>query len=276
MARSHRIICRDPMQKLENRSLDRGITIMETLARNGASSLADLHRECALPKSTIRRLLATLMRRRLVRRSLADQLYRINITLAAGSGEPIPANLALLIDVAMPHAVELTRKISWPSDIHIVDNVMMRIVESTRPLSPFHLYRGVVNRRISLFGSATGMVCLSAMQDEEILQFHRQSEGDEIWGLARFNLSFDKYLREIEATRKRGYGVRYTQYLGETVLDDGLAAIAVPLHKAGKPFGGMTVLWPRVFKKHEEFAAEFLSSLREAASRIDAELQRYT
>ena len=56
----------------ENRSLDRGIEILETLAREGAMSLADLHRATGLPKSTIRRLLQTLIARKIVRRSLTS------------------------------------------------------------------------------------------------------------------------------------------------------------------------------------------------------------
>jgi len=42
------------------RSLDRGLDLMEVLAREGAQTLAQLHAATGLPKSTIRRLLATL------------------------------------------------------------------------------------------------------------------------------------------------------------------------------------------------------------------------
>ncbi len=209
------------MTMLENRSLDRGISIMEALARSDASSLADLNRETGLAKSTLRRLLGTLIKRRIVRRSLSDKKYRINITLAAGSGEPVPAEMTSLVDVAMPHVIELTKRISWPSDVHLIDGNCMRIVDSTRPLSPFHLYRGTINRLLNIFGSATGNACLSQMTNETVGEYHRRTAEDPTWGLGRFNLSLAQYLQEISETRARGYGMRLSQYLGETVLDDG-------------------------------------------------------
>ncbi len=263
------------MTKLENRSLDRGIMLLEVLARNGASSLADLHRETGIAKSTIRRLLGTLMRRRMVRRSLADKRYRINITLPASAGAPIPAELAVLVDVTMPHAIELTKSIGWPSDVHIIDGHNMRIVDSTRPLSPFHLYRGLVNRRLNIFGSATGMICLASMRDAAIEQLHQATQGDRVWGIARFNLSFDEYLDEIRQTRERGYGIRLTHYLGETVLDDGLAAIALTIRHQDRPLGALSILWPRTYKQHTEFVTEFLPALRLATEAINADLVRY-
>ena len=264
------------MAKLQNRSLDRGITLLEVLARNGASSLADLHRESGLPKSTIRRLLATLINRRMVRRSLSDKRYRINITLPASAGEPVPPELTVLVDVAMPHAIELTRSIGWPSDIHLVDANCMRIVDSTRPLSPFHLYRGLVNRKLNIFGAASGMICLASMEEEAIAHYHRATMGDRIWGLARFNLSLEAYMEETMITRERGYGVRLTSYLGETVLDDGLAAIALPLLQDGRPFGALSILWPRTYKDHVEFAKDYLAALAEAVEAVNQALQQYS
>jgi IclR family mhp operon transcriptional activator len=261
--------------KLENRSLDRGIRLLEVLAGHNSCSLADLHRESGIPKSTIRRLLGTLISRHMVRRSLADQRYRINITLPASTGGTIPPELAVLVDVAMPHAVELTKTIDWPSDLHIIDGSQMRIVDSTRPLSPFHLYSGLVNRKLNMFGSASGMACLAEMPDDFILEMDRATKGDRVWGLARFNLTYELYLEEILKTRLSGYGTRLAKYLGETVLDDGLAAIAIPLKRDKRPLGALTVLWPRVYKKHTEFIGEFLPALRDTTEAINADLCRY-
>mgnify|MGYP000262408833 CR=1 FL=1 len=256
------------MSELANRSLDRGISILESLARNGASSLADLHRDCGLAKSTIRRLLATLIRHRLVRRSVSDGLYRVTITLPAGAGEPVPQEMSGLIDVAIPRAVELTGKVEWPSDIHVLDGMCMRIIDSTRPLSPFHMYRGIINRRINLFGSATGMACLAARTDKEIAEYDRVTKGNMSLGLARFGMSLAQYMPEIEKTRSRGYGIRLAIYRGETVLDDGLAAMAVPVMVHGEPNAAISLLWPRAFQQPQDFSKRFLPSLRETAELI--------
>ncbi|WP_157982164.1 helix-turn-helix domain-containing protein [Oceanicella sp. SM1341] len=264
------------MGALENRSLDRGITLMEILARSGSSSLAELHAASGLPKSSIRRLLGTLIARRIVRRSLSDGRYRINITLPMSTGAPIPHGLAWLVDLSLPLALALTHRVRWPSDIHVMDGRRMQIVESTRPASPFHIYPGRVNRWLNIFGTASGTACLSAMRREAVMEVHRLTEGDETWGLARFGLGIEAYLDILEATRRRGYAIRLSAYLGETVFDDGLAAIALPLIERGRPLGALTLLWPRVHLTHEAFAAEHLGPLRDTTQRICAALDART
>ena len=262
------------MTDLANRSLDRGITILESLARNGACSLADLHRDSGIAKSTIRRLLGTLIQHRLVRRSVADGLYRVTIPLPAGAGEPIPHEMASLTDVAMPRAVELTKKLEWPSDIHVLDGLCMRIVDSTRPLSPFHMYRGIINRRINMFGSATGMACLAVRTDAEIAEFDRLTNGNMSLGLSRFGFTLRQFMPEIEKARARGFGIRLGFYRGETMLDDGLAAMAVPINVYGQPNAAISMIWPRAFQEPKEFAKRHLAPLTEAAEVIAADLVR--
>ncbi|QDL93999.1 helix-turn-helix domain-containing protein (plasmid) [Paroceanicella profunda] len=264
------------MTTLENRSLDRGITLMEILARGGSCSLAELHAASGLPKSTIRRLLGTLIARRIVRRSLSDGRYRINITLPMSTGAPIPPGLAGLVDLSLPLALALTRRVRWPSDIHVVDGTRMQIVESTRPASPFHIYPGRVNRWLNIFGTASGTACLAAMSPEAVMEVHRLTEGDETWGLARFGLCVEAYLDILAATRARGYAIRLSAYLGETVFDDGLAAIAVPLLERGRPLGALTLIWPRPHLDHARFASEHLDALRDTAAQICAGLDRDT
>jgi len=260
------------MTELANRSLDRGITILESLARNGASSLADLHRDCDIAKSTIRRLLGTLIEHRLVRRSVSDGLYRVTIALPAGANEPIPQEMASLTDVAMPRAVELTKEVEWPSDVHVLDGLCMRIVDSTRPLSPFHMYRGIINRRINMFGSATGMACLAVRTDSEIAEYDRLTAGNMSIGLSRFGYTLKQFMPEIEKARARGYGIRLGVYRGETMLDDGLAAIAVPITVYEQPNAAISMIWPRAFQEPEEFAKRHLKPLEEAARRIAEDL----
>lgn len=259
----------------ENRSLERGITIMEIIARNGDATLADLHRESGIPKSSIRRLLGSLLSRRIIRRSLADKRYRINITMNLGVEAPVLEGAGLLVDVAIPILSELTGQVGWPSDIQIIDGHTMRVVDSTRPLSPFHLYRGVVNRAITIFGSATGQACLAAMPDERIGRLISRSKGDPRFGIDRFCTSEATLFAEVEKTRRRGFGARLRQYRGETVLDDKLGAIAVPVRKYGEVIGAISLLFPRNYSTPEKMARKHLPSLRTASDAISVDLDRY-
>lgn len=249
---------------------------MEILARTGACTLANLHRESGIPKSTIRRLLGTLQTRRIVRRSLSDQKYRINITLPTSVNAPIPRDAALYVDIAVPILSELTRAIDWPSDIQIIDGPAMRVIDSTRPLSPFHLYRGIVNRSINIFGSATGQACLAEMSEKQIDALIVETEGDRFFGLRRFNISREALLDEIEQTRERGYGLRFLRYKGETVIDDGLAALGVPVFSGNRILGAISLLFPRDLMTPDVMAVKYLEQLKASAARISADLDQFS
>lgn len=264
------------MVQLQNRSLDRGITLMEILARTGAKTLAELHAQSDLPKSTIRRLLGTLQTRRLVRRSLSDKKYRINITLPVSTGAPIPQDLAIYVDVAMPLLSELTREIDWPSDVQIIDGHTMRVIDSTRPLSPFHLYRGIVNRSLNIFGTATGQACLAKMNGEQVREIIAQTKGDRIYGLDRFNLTEASLHKRLEKTRQRGYGIRVSNYVGETVIEDGLAAIGVSISKSDTIIGAISLLFPRELMSPDAMADRYLDKLSSTALKISNDLENYT
>lgn len=86
-------------------------------------------------------------------------------------------------------------------------------------------------------------------------------------------MDLDTYMDEIEQARQCGYGARLHHYLGETVLDDSLAAIAVPLQKYGLTIAAITLLWPRNYLSPEAFAASYLKSLSSSANAIMAELE---
>ena len=241
---------------------------MEVLAREGACSLAELHRRSGISKSSIRRLLATLIARRLVRQSFADRKYRINVTFPVTASEPVPADQAYIVDVALPIVTDLTRSIEWPSDIHLLDGDRMRVLDSTRPLSPFHLYRGVVNRQINIFGAATGMCCLAELGDREFRRTAAHSAGDNTWGLARFNMTTDDYLLHLKATRQRGYGVRIASLVGETMFDDGLAAIACPIYAGKRLVGAISLLWPKSYLSNDAFASQYAPKLKQATNKV--------
>jgi len=261
------------MNELENRSLDRGIAILEVLARLGASTLADLNRASGIPKSTIRRLLGTLQKRQLVRRSLTDKKYRININLPVSTGETIPVENSILIDVAMPILAELTNEVLWPSDFHLIEDNCMRIMDTTRLFSPFHLHRGIVNRRLNIFGSATGLACLSNIADNQIRHLIKVTKNDALWGLHRFGLDETSYFNQIEKMRALRYGVRLADSVGGTVLNDKLAAIAVPVFKQQQPIGAINLLFPRKYQDPHEFAKDYLEKLTQTAARISERIR---
>ena len=256
----------------ENRSLDRGLAILESLSIHGASSLRDLHARTALPKSTIRRLLGTLIRLKIVRRSLADGLYRANIAL------PLQGRLATshaegwLVDCAVPHMIELTREAGWACDLHIFERTRSRIIESTRPLSPFFQYARPIDLQVTVFGSAGGLAVLSTWTTAAILALIKEIGDDPVWGLRRAGLTRRELIKFLQEARAEGFASRPRPYRGGTALANTLNAIACPIFRAQTAVGAVAMLWPKGLLSPAAFADHHVEKLAEAAARITVDL----
>jgi IclR family mhp operon transcriptional activator len=258
---------------LENRSLDRARAILECLSVQGASSLRDLHGRTHLPKSTIRRLLGTLIQWRIVRRSLADSLYRANVALPFQAGAVSAQGEAWLVDRAVPHMIELTGSAGWACDLHIFERTRSRIIESTRPLSPFFQYSRPIDLQVPVFGSAGGLAVLSMWTDAAVLALVEEIGDHPTWGLRRIGLKGRDLLVLLRQARKSGYAVRPRQYRGETAMADTLAVIACPILRLGTPVGALAMLWPRELQSTADFAEVHLARLKEATASISADLE---
>ena len=257
---------------LENRSLDRGLAILERLSADGASSLQGLHAATGLAKSTVRRLLSTLVQRKIVRRSLADGLYRTNIAMPAFGRAPLRHDEGWLVGRALPHMIELTQAVGWACDLHIFERTRSRIIESTRPLSPFFQYQRPIDLQVSVFGSAGGLAVLSTWPEPEVLALAKEIGNDPVWGLKRAGLDNDGLIAMLRQSRKRGYAVRPRDYRGETALATTLNVIACPIAQQKLTVGALALLWPRGYLSTARFAELHVRQLQEAVAGISGDL----
>jgi IclR family mhp operon transcriptional activator len=231
----------------ENRSLDRALAVLNVLSANGASSLRDLHAHTHLPKSTIRRLLGTLIRHKIVRRSLNDQLYRANMNLPAFNRRFAHAE-GLLADHAVDEMTALTRAVGWSCDLHLFERTKSRIIESTRPLSPYFQFERHIDLEVSVFASAGGLAVLSTWNDPAIIHL-----AEEIGDDSHFGLRADGYRSDIPLANK-------------------LCGIARPIFHGDAAIGSLVMLWPRGAFTPQEFAAKYLGRLNDVTAAISASL----
>jgi IclR family mhp operon transcriptional activator len=257
---------------LENRSLDRGLTILHSLSMRGASSLQDLHADTELPKSTIRRILGTLVRRKIVRRSINDRLYRSNVSLPVQSNSRSAVE-GRLVDCAMQHMIELTREVGWACDLHIFERTRSRVIESTRPLSPFYQYERQIDLEVPIFAAAAGVAVLSTWTDRDVIALVDEIGDDPVWGLGRVGMKKRDLLKSLQLVRARGYAMRASLFRGRIELSDRLHAIARPVFRGEVAIGGLAILWPKGFMSPEDFTATYLARFTEVASAITSDLQ---
>ena len=260
--------------KLENRSLDRGLTILEVLARDAHCSLHQLHEGTGLPKSTLRRLLGTLQKHHFVRQGLTDALYRANVVLPWAADREYTATVARLVEVAMPHVSRLTSKVGWPSNVVTFRAGRMRVLDSTLSLSPFDVDNAkMVDWEINIFGSATGLAYLAAVDDAQVSQIVREQRGDPRWGLSRFGIDEKALLRELKVIRQAGYAARRPGYHSRPGSWRN-NAIAVAISDNGGAIGALNLRWRRNYMPADRFARKYLAELRCTAEAISAALAR--
>lgn len=259
------------------RGLERGLLVIQALQASPIVSLHELHLATRIPKPSLLRILNTLEHAGYVSRRLVDGHYRISAFVRMGRKRDRHDRV---VEAAAPVLDNLCRKVRWPSDLMVPAGDHMERRETNQPYSPFFVhpwYRDRVGQRVGWLLTGVGRAYLAfcpEQQRETILQRLRKSEKPDD-RLARD----PKKLQEIFAeVRQRGYATRDAIFrggrYGEPPIDDGLAAIAVPLLDGKRVHGSMNILWLRTVFSVEEFAARHLSDLQAAAAEIVSALHR--
>jgi IclR family mhp operon transcriptional activator len=197
------------------------------------------------------------------------------VTLPDISVSPTPPGMAIVADIGLKHTIDMTAKIGWPSDIQILEKHWMRIVESTRAISPYSLYQGKIDRRINVFASATGLACLTEMAIADVRKMYEDETQGPRFGAVRFGITWEALVARLEESREQGYSVRLLQYTGETVENDNLHAIARPMKKNGMVCGAVSILWPKILMPPADFAAAYLDELIETVAAIEDTLDAH-
>jgi IclR family transcriptional regulator, mhp operon transcriptional activator len=259
-------------KSLETRSLDRAITVLEVLAKDTRCSLQQLHERTALPKSTLRRLLGTLTKRHLVRVGISDGLYRANIAMPWSADRAHTAHVGRLVEIALPHMIELTRRVGWPSDLHVYSAGRMQVVESTYSLSPYRMgKRTEVDVEVNMFAAAAGLAYLSRLDDADVVALARAKSSQPLWSFERVGVSEATLLEELACVRKAGYAFRRPGFNTRAAARP-FNGMAAPVADQSGAVGALTLFWPRQYMDTDSFARDHADVLRAAAEAISVDL----
>lgn len=265
------------MPKAETiRGLERGLHVLKFLHSAPISSLHDIHRATAISKPSLLRILNTLERSGVVARRLADGRYRLSAFTEVARKRDRYDRVA---EAAAPVLARLCQRVKWPSDLFVPAGICMERRETSFPHSPFILlgHGSRVGGRVGWLMTGVGRAYLAWCPEKEreaTLRVLLTSSNLEDW-LARDLKQLERVLNEV---RQRGYATRDPSYVagryGETSLDDGAAAIAVPLFDGKRAHGSINIRWFRTAYTVKEFAARHLADLQEAANAIVGSLRR--
>lgn len=246
------------------RALEKGLDLLVELNRRGRAKPAELARDTGIDRTTVYRLLETLIARGLVEKSPSDDCY----TLRAGVrqlSEGFTAADATARLVA-PELGRLLPKVLWPSDFAAFERGWMVIRETTHRYSPFSVHRAMVGRMRPFLRSAMGRAVLAAADPVE------RAAMVEI--ALRVHAVDPREARPaaIEAAvadfTQRGYAAS----VGGS--EDHISAIALPVHGPRGVVGAINVVFFRSALSPEVAAERYLPALSETVRAVEDRLAR--
>ena len=249
------------------RGLTRGLDLLKALnsQEGGRSTLGQLAQVTGLHRTTVRRLLETLISEGYVRRSESDDRYCLTLhvrSLAEGFRDE-----DWISSIAAPALSELLQTVVWPSDLTTPQGAGMMIRESTHRFSPLSFHRAMVGQTIPMLLTAAGRAYFAhcpETQREQLLHMIRAGDGVE----ARLAAD-DRFVdRLVSNTRALGFGSND----GEWTSQRKVGAIAVPIRLDGQAVAAVNIVYLNKLLTLKEAERRFLPALQRAAKRIEDQL----
>lgn len=246
------------------RGLARGLQVLRALneAPGGELSVSSVARHTGLHRTTVRRLVETLIAEGYVRRGLSEDSIRL--TLQVRSLSEGFTDDEWISEAGAGVLGELLPQVGWPSDLCTPDGDAMVVRETNHRFSRLSFHRAMVGVRLPMLLTAAGRAWLAFCGEEERLASLRllaQSEDSRQAALARAPELVAALLRR---TRRNGYGANDREW-GK---DMSVVAIAVPIPGAHGILGTLNMILPGRAMSSAEAARRYLPQLRAAAERI--------
>ena len=252
------------------RGLSRGLQVLRALnlCVKGRASSGELARLTGLHRTTVRRLLETLVSQGYVWRSDSDDSFQLALKvrdLSEGF-----TDTEWISTVASPVMGALLHKVVWPSDLSLPSGEALQVRETTHRFSPLSFHRVMVGRRLPMLLTAAGRAyighCAEA-EREQILKLLRAG-GDEQARLA----SDPAYLRNLLArVQADGYGTNDGEWNHDQEKGK-IGAVALPILQHGHAVGCLSVIYLLRAVKREDAIAQYVPALRDAVVQIEAGL----
>ena len=243
--------------------LTRGLAVLKALnqAEGGWATIRELAEVTGLHRTTVRRLLETLQKEGVLRRSTSDDSYRLTPdvrTLSDGFREE-----EWISEAAAPVLGELLLKVVWPSDFATRDGLSMRVRETTHRFSPLSFHKVTVRRRLPLATTAAGRAYLAFCDEDERLDLIDQlaaEPGSPFQGQGRNAL-----IQLLAQHREAGHAYNN----GEWQTEQKILALAVPVFHQAKVAGSINIVMLRSAISLTEARRKYLGPLHAAARKIE-------
>jgi IclR family transcriptional regulator, pca regulon regulatory protein len=243
-------------------SLDRGLAVIKAFGPDRERlSLSEVARATGLTRAATRRFLLTLVKLGYVRNdgrefSLRPRVLELGYAYLSGLGMP---------EVAAPHLEELVAKVRESSSISVLDGDHIVYVARV-PTKRIMTVSISVGTRFPAYATSMGRVLLAGMSRDDLERY--LAEADLVPITAR-TVTDPIRLREIvRDVASQGYAIV------DQELEEGLRAIAAPIHGAGGAVIAAINLSAHASRvSMAAMRADLLPALQETARRIEADLR---
>lgn len=252
------------------RGLTRGLQVLRALnaMENGRATSQQLSEITGLHRTTVRRLLETLVEEGFVRRSDSDDSFRLTLNVRALSeGFTDDEHIAT---IAPPIMAKLLQRVVWPSDLTTPDGDAMIVRETTHRFSPLSFHRAMVGRRLPMLLTAAGRVYFSTCPEperEDILDMLRSGAGGEQQQKLALDDAFIRNL--IRQTRADGFGSNHGDWADQRKI--GALAVAIAAHD--RVLASLNVVYLQQAINRAEATRRFLPELQQAAAEMVTALE---
>ncbi len=209
---------------------------IEYLALSGPTGLQDLSNELDLNKSTVHRILNSLICMDYVRQDAETSKYSLSFKFCKISNQILSQNS--MIDIARPYIKQLAELSGETVHLVQIDNIQAVYIDKVE--SPRNSVRlvSMVGKSIPLYCSGVGKAMLADMPDEAIRSIWEQSEIKKI--TESTITDFSSFQKAIQDIRRNGYS------LDNEENEAGVRCIAVSLKNfQGKPFYAISISAPK-------------------------------
>ena len=244
-------------------TVQKAIQLLRVFTRDEKKfSLTELHKKTGIGKSSLQRLLSTLVHERFLMKDEVTKLYSLGMELFF-LGNLVEKTDAFL-SVAAPVMERLNHTTKENISISMIDQNERRCIHN---LASHHELSSLTHPgdTAPLYAGASAKVLLAFQSDEFIQHYLEETEFKQITDLTI--QSAEELQEDIIKIRKMGYAISY----GERVK--GAMSISVPIiNRFKEVFAVLTVTFPNV--REEEYNIEQLTQdLLDGAAEIEQELK---
>jgi len=248
-------------------SLIKGLDILSVLNRlpSGSASISEVAHETGIHRTTVKRLLETLLEQGYLFHDPATNHYRLTLRvqqLSYGFRDTVS-----LVEDAWPGMLALSKAVVWPCSLVVPEGDEMVIRSSTRLYSRLSFHPGMPGRCLPMLSTAAGRAyfAYAPLEERNTLLDMLKGRDDEQAAQARD----EKFVRAVvQQTREQGYATN----IGEWSVEPKFGGIAVPLRNKAEVLGALNVIFLSRAVKEQAAMPELVAALKEAGASIEQQL----